>query len=162
MKLLIPLFSPATGTWGGLTRVIAIADAARRAGHPVAFCAAGYLEASLRQRGYPVFPIPPTTMFGLPAPLSRWIERRSQRVSLPVKPGRSIGSIWFVLALSGMARAGYLRRVVAAEIQAPPVRSGRAVHRPDPGVLSTATVTGLPIASAYAGIMTTGSALPGS
>lgn len=51
MKLLIPLFSPATGTWGGLTRGIAIAQAAQKAGHLVAFCASGYLESVLRKRG---------------------------------------------------------------------------------------------------------------
>lgn len=33
MRLLIPLFPPPTGTWGGLTRVIAIAKAAGDAGH---------------------------------------------------------------------------------------------------------------------------------
>jgi hypothetical protein len=33
MRLLIPVFSPATGTWGGLTRVIAVAEAAKQAGH---------------------------------------------------------------------------------------------------------------------------------
>ena len=71
MRLLIPVFSPATGTWGGLTRSIAIAEAAKQAGHTVAFCAAGYLETTLRQHGYSVFSLPPTTMFGLPVAISR-------------------------------------------------------------------------------------------
>ncbi len=43
MRLLIRLFSPATGTWGGLTRVLAIAQAAQAAGHQVAFSYAGAL-----------------------------------------------------------------------------------------------------------------------
>ena len=99
MPLLIPVFSPATGTWGGLTRVIAVAEAARQAGHQVAFCASGYLLTSLKQRGFAVYPIPQATMFGLPARLSKIIERRSQQARLPVRPGRDFGNIWFVLFL---------------------------------------------------------------
>ena len=41
MRLLIPLFSPGTATYGGVTRAIAIAEAASAAGHQVAFCASG-------------------------------------------------------------------------------------------------------------------------
>ena len=157
MRLLIPLFSPATGTWGGLTRVIAIAEAARQAGHEVAFFASGPLEADLRQHGYRVYAAPPTTMFGLPTPISRILERRSQRVSLPVKPGKSIGNIWLVLAMSGLARAGYLRRLVSAEMEA--ARQFRAdvlFTDLDPGAFLAAAVTELPIASAYASIATQG------
>jgi hypothetical protein len=33
MRILIPLFSPPTGTWGGLTWVLAISEAARASGH---------------------------------------------------------------------------------------------------------------------------------
>ncbi len=43
-RLLITLFSPATGTWGGLTRVVAIANAAAKAGQTAAFCASGPLR----------------------------------------------------------------------------------------------------------------------
>lgn len=157
MRLLIPLFSPATGTWGGLTRVIAIADAARKAGHQVAFCASGYLETALRERGYQVFTTPPTTMFGLPAPLSRLLERRSQHVSIPVKPGRSIGNIWFVLLLSGLARSGYLRRLVAEEINAANAfQADKLFTDLDPAAFLTSAITGLPLASAYAHIATHG------
>lgn len=95
MRLLIPLFSPATGTWGGLTRAVAVAEAAKTAGHEVAFCAAGYIEQALRKRGYRVYSTPPTTMFGLPKPISRLIERRSQNVSPPVKPGTSFHCSFF-------------------------------------------------------------------
>ena len=72
MRLLIPLFSPATGTWGGLTRVIAVADAAQKAGHVVAFCASGYLEDELCRRGYLVHSMPAATMLGLPTSLFAW------------------------------------------------------------------------------------------
>jgi UDP:flavonoid glycosyltransferase YjiC (YdhE family) len=157
MNLLIPLFSPATGTWGGLTRVIAVAEAARPAGHKVAFCASGPLEASLRSRGYRVYAMPHTTLFGLPAPLSRLLERRSQRVTLPVKPGRAVGSIWMVLLLSGLARPGYLRRLVEAERRAAKdFRAEILFTDLDPGAFLLATVTGLPLASNYASIVTTG------
>jgi UDP:flavonoid glycosyltransferase YjiC (YdhE family) len=157
MRLLILLFSPATGTWGGLTRVIAIAEAAEKAGHSVAFCASGYLEATLRQRGYQVYTTPPTTMFGLPAPISRIIERRSQRMSLPVRPGKTVGNIWLVLVLSGMARAGYLRRVVKAEMRAAREFGADALFTDlDPGAFLLAAITKLPIASAYASIMAQG------
>lgn len=154
MRLLIPLFSPATGTWGGLTRVVAVAEAARAAGHDVACCASGYLESSLRSRGYRVYSTPATTMFGLPGPVSRILERRSQRVSLPVRSGRDFGSIWLVLVASGLARAGYLRSLVAAEMDAAADFSADAIFTDlDPGAFLLSAVTGLPIASAYAAVM---------
>lgn len=157
MRLLIPLFSPPTGTWGGLTRVIAIAKAAGDAGHEVAFCACGSLEAELGRQGYLVYSVPLPTMLGLPAPLSRIIERRSQRMSLPVKPGKSVGNIWLVLVATGMARAGYLRRLVKAEMEAARVFQADVLFTDlDPGAFLLAAVTGLPLASAYASIATQG------
>ena len=75
MNLLIPVFSPVAGTWGGLTRVVAIAEAAQQAGHRIAFCASGYLLEQLERRGYQTFPTPPTTYFGLPSSLSDRISR---------------------------------------------------------------------------------------
>lgn len=157
MKLLIPLFSPATGTWGGLTRVIAIAEAAKQANCEVAFCASGYLETKLKQNGYRVYPIPATTMFGLPAPLSRVIEKRSQTSSLPVKPGRDFGNIWFVLVLSGMARAGYLKQVVEAEKSAAKDFGATAIFTDlDPAAFLLARLTGLPIATTYQAPMAQG------
>ena len=157
MRVLVPVFSPATGTWGGLTRVIAIAEAAERAGHEVAFCASGPLETAIRRHGYRVFSTPPSTMLGLPAPISRIIERRSQRVSLPVRSGRAIGSIWLVLVISGLARAGYLRRLVGAEMKAARTFRANALFTDlDPGAFLLATVAALPLASTYASIATVG------
>jgi UDP:flavonoid glycosyltransferase YjiC (YdhE family) len=157
MKLLIPLFSPATGTWGGLTRVLAIADAAKSAGHSVAFCASGSLEKSLVQHGYLVYSMPEPTMFGLPKPISRIIEKRSQRASIPVKPGKAVGSIWLVLALSGMANSDYLERLVKAERQAVSDFGAEMLFTDlDPGAFMLASIMRLPIASNYASIITTG------
>ncbi len=51
MRLLIGLFSPPTGTYGGLTRGLAVAGAARGRGHQVAFAASGAIVAALRERG---------------------------------------------------------------------------------------------------------------
>ncbi len=48
MNLLIPLFSPATGTWGGITRSVAMVEAARKAGHQVAFCSSGSMAEGLK------------------------------------------------------------------------------------------------------------------
>jgi len=157
MKLLIPLFSPSTGTWGGLTRGLAIAEAAITAGHDVAFCASGYLEKTLQEHGYKVYSMPSTTFLGLPKPLSRIMEQRSQRASIPVKPGKSIGNIWMVLWLSGYARANYLRRLTEAEIQAANAfQADRLFTDLDPGAFLTAAVTGIPIALAYADIVKQG------
>lgn len=150
MKMLIPLFSPATGTWGGLTRVMAIAEAAKDGGHEVAFCASGYLEQTLRGRGFTVFSTPIPTLLGLPAPISRRIEKRSQSVTLPVPPGRSIGSIWLVLMISGMAHGKFLLRVVEAEQKAADQFKPDFLFTDlDPGAFLLAKLTGLPIASAY-------------
>jgi len=158
MRLLIPLFSPATGTWGGLTRVIAIAEAARNMGHQVAFCASGYLERVLRNRDYAVYSMPIPTMLGLPTPISHLLEHRSQRMSIPVKPGKSIGNIWMVLGLSGYARTSYLHRLVDAEIQAAEdFRADRIFTDLDPAAFLISVVTGIPLASAYAHIATHGS-----
>lgn len=150
MKLLIPLFSPATGTWGGLTRVIAVADAARQSGHQVAFCASGNLSTSLKQRGFVVYAVPPATMFGLPPTLSRIVERRAKRAVLPVKSGRDFGNIWFVLFLSGMTNVGYLQRLVAAESLATQVFGADFIFTDlDPGAYLLAKIHNLPIATAY-------------
>jgi UDP:flavonoid glycosyltransferase YjiC (YdhE family) len=157
MRLLIPLFSPPMGTWGGLTRVVAIAEAARQAGHDIAFCAAGTLEAHLRKRGYTVYPAPPTTMLGLPTLISRFLEQRSQHASLPVQPGVSIGNWWMVLVLSGMARADYLRRLVQGELEAAEdFHADTLFTDGDPGAFVLASVTGMPLAWAYAGLVTLG------
>lgn len=153
MRLLIPVFSPPTGTWGGLTRIIAVADAAEAAGHEVAFCAAGYIERALRERGYRVYASPPVTMYGLPQSISRFIEKRSQHVTPPVRPGTSFGNMWLVLLGTGVARARYLRRLVEVELQAiEDFQADKLFTDVDPGAYLAAAVTGLPLAASYAHI----------
>jgi len=79
-------------------------------------------------------------------------------MSLPVKPGRSVGNIWLVLLISGLARSSYLRRLVAEEIKAASAfQADKLFTDLDPGAFLTSAVTGLPLASAYAHIVTHGS-----
>jgi hypothetical protein len=106
MRLLICLFSPATGTLGGLTRGLAIAEAATLAGHGVAFCASGVVERDLRRRGHRVYTVPAPTMLGLPAAMSHRIERRTQRASLPIRqagPSAASGRCFSYRAMRGPA-----------------------------------------------------------
>ena len=157
MNLLIPLFSPATGTWGGITRGVALAEAARRAGHQVAFCSSGGMAEGLKKHGYTVYPTPPTTVFGLPAPLSRFIEQRSQHASLPVRDGQSIGSLWFVMFLSGLGRAGYLQALVEAQRAAARDFHADAIFTDiDPAAYLTAAIERLPMTANYSAVMHTG------
>jgi UDP:flavonoid glycosyltransferase YjiC (YdhE family) len=137
---------------------MAVAEAATAVGHEVAFCAAGYLEQALRKRGYRVYSTPSTTMFGLPKPISRSIERRSQHASPPVKPGTSVGNIWLVLLATGMANARHIRRLVEAEIGAiKDFQADRLFTDLDPGAYLASAITGLPLAATFAHIATHGS-----
>ncbi|MBN1438524.1 MAG: hypothetical protein JW929_03865 [Anaerolineales bacterium] len=157
MKILIPLFSPPTGTWGSLTRVLALGSAAVVRGHAVAFCAAGYLADRLEALGHLVFRMPQTTMFGLPKPLSDAFSARSQNVVPPVPPGRSIGSIWLVLMITGIARYGYLRRLVSSQLAAvDEYKPDFLFTEVDPGAFLVSRIRGIPIACTYAGMLKVG------
>ncbi len=150
MNILIPVFSPATGTWGGLTRVLAVAKAAEEAGHHVAFCASGYLLHQLEQHGYRVFATPETTYFGLPPALSKTLADRQSRSCPPVRQGRDFGDVWFVLLLSGMARSTYLIKLLEAQRRAAAEFHADFVFTDlDPGAFLLAELDGLPIAVAY-------------
>ncbi|MBN1313437.1 MAG: hypothetical protein JXB30_18665 [Anaerolineae bacterium] len=157
MRLLISLFSPLTDAWGGLTRAVAIAQAADRAGHEVAFCASGYLETSLSQRGYRVYPAPPVTVFGLPARITQVLGLRSQEASARIRSSLSVSNWWMAMVLSGMARVDYLRRLVQAEMEAlGDFGADVLLTDGDPGAYLLAVVTGLPLASTYANVVTLG------
>jgi UDP:flavonoid glycosyltransferase YjiC (YdhE family) len=157
MRLLIPLFSPATGTWGGLTRALAVAEAAVTTGHEVAFCASGSVADTVTHRGYRCYEMPSATMLGLPASVTRPLQARSQRAAIPVRSGRSIGSIWLVLTVSGMARPAYLRSALQAQERAAREFAPDAVFTDlDPAAFLLAAVTGIPLASTYSSVMTQG------
>lgn len=157
MRLLIPVFSPVLGTWGGLTRVVAMAEAAKAAGHDTAFCASGQLAFQLRRRGYRVFAMPSTSILGLPSGLSRILERRSRSLALAVRSGQDLGNIWTIFFAFGLARGRYLRQLVEAERDAAKVFRADALFTDlDPGAYLLSRVAGLPIAAAYADVMTRG------
>lgn len=154
MKWLLPIFSPPTGTYGGLTRVIAVAQAAQAAGHEVRFCAAGEQADTLQKHGFFVYEVPMPTMLGLPGPLSRVVGQIAPHVAPPVRSGRSIGDIWMVLYLTGCGREGFLRRRVQAQLAIV------ADYQPDvlftdldPAAFLLAVITGLPLACTYQDIV---------
>ena len=153
MNLLIPLFSPAMGAWGGLTRAVAMAHAAEAAGHRVAFCASGYLAHNLRGRGFRVYAMPTPTLLGLPRPLS-WLAGKLLGQAL----SGSLGSIWQVLYVSGVVIRRYLPRLVQAELRAARDYGADAIFTDlDPGAFLIARSLGVPVATAYASAMVAGS-----
>lgn len=157
MKVLVPLFSPQTGTLGSLTRTMALARALVAEGHTVSFCASGQIAKTLTAKGFEVHEMPAPTMFGLPRLLSGILERRSTGMRIPVREGRSIGSIWFVYRLSGMLSPRFLPRLVEAELAA--VRAGRPdllLTEMDPAAYLLARITGLPLVTTYARVMRDG------
>jgi hypothetical protein len=157
MKILIPLFSPPTGTWGSLTRVLALGDAARARGQAVAFCAAGYLADRLEALGHRVFRMPEATMFGLPKPLSDAFSARSQDAAPPIPPGRSFGSIWLVLMMAGVARYGHLRALVKAQLAAADEwKPDLLFTEVDPSAFLVSRIRGIPIACTYASVLKVG------
>jgi UDP:flavonoid glycosyltransferase YjiC (YdhE family) len=154
VRVLIGLFSAPTGTWGGLTRGLAVADAARRRGHEVHVAASGPVTTPLRTRGEQVHDLPAATVLGLPEPVSRRIQQGSQRTRLPVREGRGVGNIWFVLAFSGFASRSYLRRATTAYLGlVDQVRPDVLFTDLDPITLMTSRITGLPVAATYASVM---------
>lgn len=100
-------------------------------------------------------------MFGLPPALSTMLERRSQSLSLPVRSRRDAGNLWMVFLAFGMARGRYLRRLVQAERDAAAAFEADALFTDlDPGAYLLARVAGLPIATAYQGVMSRGVGSP--
>lgn len=156
-RLIIPLFSPATGTFGGLTRAIAIARAAQQSGFEVAFCASGEMERILSQAGFRVYTMPAPTMFGLPKPVSRRIAQRAQKGTIPVPPGKSIGNIWFVHVFSGIAQRRTLLKLVRSELDAfDDFHPDKVFTDLDLAAYLAASIKGIPIAGAFQGVMLEG------
>jgi hypothetical protein len=157
MRLLIPLFTPTTGTWGGLTRVIAVASAAQESGHEVAFCASGYLAKTLEKRHFKVYTVPEIGVFGLSRPFSRRAAHRPQDTTVAVPSRRGAGNSWLVMATSGMARPRSLRQLVQAQIEAVRLFRPEVLYTDlDPGAFLTAEICGLPIAANFASVLKRG------
>jgi hypothetical protein len=153
MRVLIPLFSPPTGTWGSLTRLMALARHFRDRGDSPAFCASGFVHRTLIEKGFASFETPGTTMLGLPRPVSDLLLARSQRMAPPVKEGRDLGNVWLLYFFTGLAKTSYLRRLAAAEMRA--VRAFKPdllLTEMDPGAYLVARLTGLPLVTTYASV----------
>ncbi|MBI5532539.1 MAG: hypothetical protein HY898_07480 [Deltaproteobacteria bacterium] len=157
MKILVPLFCPPGGTWGSLTRVLAVGHAATARGHQIAFCAAGPLGERLTSLGYRVFPMPQATYLGLPSAISKLIEARSQESTPPVKPGKSFGSIWLVLFFTGSGNLRFLKKLVREQLKAVEAFKPDLIFTEgDLGAMLLAQITGLPFASTYASVFQVG------
>lgn len=157
MRILMSVFSPPSGTWGGITRIIALSREAEAAGHAVAVTASGELADLLSDRGLRVYPMPESTFLGLPRGLSRRIATQSQHRTPPIKPGRSFGNMWLVFLFVGFANRRFLRAAVEAE------RSAIEKFRPDiiftdanPVAFLSALISGLPMACTYSAIVQRG------
>lgn len=157
MRILLPVFSPPTaGTWGGLTRALAIADTARQRGHAIAFCASGPIYETLIQRGETVYALPEPALLGLPQPLARRMRNRSQRASLPVKPGVSFGSIWLVLVGTGFGSTRFLRAELDVILRAiDEFQPDVLFAEMDPAGYLAALIADIPLASTYATVAAT-------
>jgi UDP:flavonoid glycosyltransferase YjiC (YdhE family) len=157
LRVLIILFSPAAGTLGSLTRTLSLARAFSSRGHEIAFVASGRVADAIAAKGYIVHRASEPGMFGLPPALSRRVARRSERGRIPVKEGRSVGSVWFVFWLSGLLKRGYLSRLVAFESAvARGYKAELLVTEMDLGAYLTAQLTGIPLLSTYASVFKLG------
>lgn len=157
MKILIMLFSPPAATWGSLTRVLALADAAEKNGHKIAICAAGDLLRRLKKLGYQTFAMPEATYFGLPKFLSRIIGKLNQRVTLPAKEGKAVGNMWFVYFLMGISKCSYLKKLVAAEVTAAKnFQPDFLFTEVDPAAYLTSHILNIPIAVTYSSVLLRG------
>jgi hypothetical protein len=157
LRVLIILFSPASGTLGSLTRALALAKAFSARGHDVAFVASGRVADAVDAKGYVVHRADQPEMFGLAPALSRRIARKSEHAEIPVREGRSIGSVWFVFWLSGLLKEDYLSRLVTFESAvARGYKAELLVTEMDLGAYITAEVTGIPLLSTYASVFKVG------
>lgn len=157
MNVLIPLFSPSAGTYGSLTRTLSMANTLKNSGHAVLFCTSGQMASLLAQKGYEAAEMPASTMFGLPRLISNIIEKRSQKMQLPVKEGKAIGSIWFVHLLSGTAKKSYLlRQVEALRKTAESFKPDLILTEMDLGAYLLSRINNIPLATTYASVMENG------
>ncbi len=158
MKVLCIVFTPATGTLGSLTRVLALARAFVAKGHEVEFCAAGHARELIERKKFPVRIMPEASLLGLPRPLARTLERHAQSFTLPARDGQTVGSIWFIYWLTGMMRKRYLSRLVDAQLEA--IRDFKPdliVTEMDPGSYLSSRIAGVPIVTTFAKIASYGS-----
>lgn len=158
MKVLCIVFSPATGSFGSLTRVLALAREFSRNGHEILFCASGSAGRIIEKKKFPVRTMPVPTLFGLPGLLSRQIEKRSHHFRIPVRDGKEIGSVWFVYFLTGMLNKRFLSRLVDAQLTViGEFKPDLIVTEMDPGAYISARISGTNLVTTYSKITKHGS-----
>ena len=158
MRILIPIFSPHTGTMGPHTRALAVGSQAIESGHDVAYCASGRLCQLLKEQQYLVYSMPEPTILGLPKLFSTALERRMKNMTPPIKPGKSFGNIWFVLWFTGMTNKTFLKQLLDAQLNAVKDFQPDALFTElDPASYLVAEITGIPLATTYAKIALEGS-----
>jgi hypothetical protein len=157
MKVLCIVFSPATGSFGSLTRVLALAREFSRRGHEVRFCASGNAGKLIEGKNFPLERMPVPTLFGLPLVISHFIEKKAPGMRIPVRDGKVVGNVWFLYALTGMLDRRFLSRLVAAQTGV--INSWKPdllVTEMDPGAYISARITNVPIVTTFAKIAETG------
>jgi UDP:flavonoid glycosyltransferase YjiC (YdhE family) len=153
MKVLCIVFSPATGTFGSLTRILALAREFSSRGDEVLFCASGNVSAMIQKKKFSVRIMPVPTLFGLPRIISRILEKRSQHVKLPVREGREFGSVWFIFGLTGMLNVRFLSRLVNAQLKViEEFKPDIVVTEMDPGAYLSARIAHIPLVTTFAKI----------
>lgn len=157
MKVLCIVFSPATGSFGSLTRVLALAREFSRRGHEIRFCASGSAGRLIEEKNFPLERMPVPTMFGLPLVISRFIEKKAPGIKIPVRDGKVVGNVWFLYALTGMLDRKFLSRLVNAQTSVIDAwKPDLIVTEMDPGAYLSARITGVPIVTTFAKIAETG------
>ena len=157
MNILIPIFSPPTGTWGSLTRVMALAKKFRQKGHEVAFCAAGHVKDSIEAKGFKIYEIPGCTLFGLPKWISDRLLKKPNKKLPPIREGKMLGNVWMLLTAMGYASRRQLKSIVQEEIlAAKDFCADLILTEMELGACATAQITEIPFISTYASIMNRG------
>ncbi len=151
MNILMPLFSPSTGTWGSLTRLTALANKFITEGHIVAFCASGKMKESLTEKGFSVYSIPETTILGLPKWISDIFQKRAVNSSPPVREGKSFGNIWLLYFFIGYGNRKTLTNIIQAEMEAvKDLNADLIVTEMELGAYITSYILDIPLVTTYA------------
>ena len=153
MKALFMVFSPQAGTFGSLTRMLALAKKFIKEGHIISFCASGKTAEYIQKKGYEIHFLPESTIFGLPEKISNKIAANSQRNDIPVKEGKSVGNLWLLLTFTGYANKKFLLNYVEKQMQiCAEFEPDVIITELDPGAYLCANLLNSPIVTTYSKI----------
>ena len=151
MKILITIFAPPSGAMGPHTRTVAVGIEAMTKGHQVAFCCQKKLASPLIAQGFTVYEVPESTVLGLPEWISDKIAKKMMEQRFPVKEGKSIGNIWLVLTMMGMASKKFANLLVKKEMEAVDhFKPDVLFTEMDPAVYLVSEISGIPLATTFA------------